>query len=74
MYKSQTRVHKTRICAGDRPAAETVRKVKAIHVMSASLRSVARDVVESSMRWLVCFGSDYDHDGELLMTERLQYS
>ena len=39
---------KTRICVGARP--ETVRKVKAIYVMTASLRSVACDVVESSMR------------------------
>ena len=70
--KARHKCTKTRICVGAHP--ETVRKMKAIHVMTASLRSVACDVVESSMRQLVCFGSDFDHDGELLMTERLQYS
>ena len=70
--KARHECTKTRICVGAR--LETVRKMKAIDVMTASLRSVACDVVESSMRKLVCFGSDFDHDGELLMTERLQYS
>ena len=32
-------------------------------VMTASLRSVACDVVEYSFCELVCFGSDFDHDG-----------
>ena len=59
--KARHECTKTRICVGARP--EAVRKVKAIHIMTASLRSVACDTVESSMRKLVCFGSDYDHDG-----------
>ena len=31
--------------------------------MATSLRSVASDMVESSVCELLCFGSDFDHDG-----------
>ena len=42
---------------------ETAGKMKAICFMTASLRSVACDMVESTMCELVCFGFDFDRGG-----------